>query len=65
MNTYIVTIDYTHECEVRHHKVSADDVIEAVLQAGAFAGHETEGNVGTLRLLAVEQIVESRKKVWG
>jgi hypothetical protein len=65
VSTYIVKIDYTHEGEVKHHRVAADTPIEAALQAGAFAARESEGAIDSFYLLEVEQIVETKKKVWG
>lgn len=64
MNTYIVRVDYTHETEIRSLRVSADSPIEAVLQAGAYAGRESDGNVDTLKLLSVQKVTEVLKEEW-
>lgn len=64
MNTYIVTIDYEHDGEIRHHRVIADTPIEAALQAGAFAARESEGGIDTFILLGVDRVAETREQVW-
>lgn len=64
MNTYIVRVHYTHETETKPLRVSADSPIEAVLQAGAYAGRESEGNVDTLELLSVHKVNEVLKEEW-
>lgn len=64
MNLYIVTVDYTAECEARQHRVKADSPMEAVLQAGAFAGRDADGGIETFRLVAVDEVVETTSRVW-
>lgn len=65
MNTYIVKIDYEHDGEIKHHRVIADTPVEAALQAGAFAARESEGAIDTFTLLEIDELIETKKKVWG
>lgn len=65
MNTYIVKIDCTHACEIRQYEVIADTPTEAALMAGALAGIESEGGPETFALLSIDEVIQTKKRVWG